>query len=128
MKPRVRTAGDFPTSDPFGAERLVDWGKMSESSRQETLRDANEWDVMITTGTLFPEIEPQTIRKIRTPVLLFSGAKSYPFLEMITREFGQLLPTSQTIVLPDAGHQVRFRDLEVCRRNVEALLDRFDVH
>jgi pimeloyl-ACP methyl ester carboxylesterase len=43
------------------------WDKMSESSRQETLREANEWDVMITTGTLFPEIEPQTIRKIRQP-------------------------------------------------------------
>ena len=83
---------------------------------------------MITTGTLFPEIERQAIRKIRTPILLLSGAKSYPFLEMITREFEQLLPTSQTIVLHDAGHQMWLRDLEVCRRNVETFLDRFDLH
>jgi pimeloyl-ACP methyl ester carboxylesterase len=101
---------------------------MSESSRQETLRDANKWDVMITTGTLFPEIEPQTIRNIRTPVFLLSGAKSYPFLEMITREFWQLLPTCRTIVLPDACHQLWFRDLEVCRRKVVTFLECFDVY
>src|SRR5258708_8860902 len=36
---------------------------MSQASRDETLRDAHEWDVMMTTGTLFPEIEPSRSRK-----------------------------------------------------------------
>ena len=83
---------------------------------------------MITTGTLFPEIEPQTIRKIGAIVLLLSDAKSYPFLGMITRELGRLLPTSQRIVLTDAGHQMWFQDPEVCWSDVETFLDRFDVH
>jgi pimeloyl-ACP methyl ester carboxylesterase len=30
------------------------WDKMSQSSRDQTLQDAHEWDVMMTTGTLFP--------------------------------------------------------------------------
>lgn len=34
------------------------WDKMSQSSRDQTLRDAHEWDVMMTTGTLFPAITP----------------------------------------------------------------------
>ncbi len=59
---------------------LHGWDKMSEPARRETLRDAHEWDVMMTTGILFPDIEPPTIRKITAPVLLLSGAQSYPFL------------------------------------------------
>jgi len=59
---------------------------MSESSRQGTLRKAHEWDLMMTTGILFPDIEPPTIRKITAPVLLLSGAKSYPFLGLISED------------------------------------------
>jgi hypothetical protein len=68
---------DYVLNDPPA------WDKLSEWSRQETLRNAHEWDVMMTTGILFPEISPPTIRKITTPVLLLSGAKSYPFLGLI---------------------------------------------
>ena len=35
------------------------WDQMSKSARDETLRDAHEWDVLMTTGTLFPEIGPK---------------------------------------------------------------------
>ena len=42
------------------------WDKMPQSSRDETLRDAHEWDVMMTTGTLFPAITPRAIRSIST--------------------------------------------------------------
>jgi len=103
------------------------WNNISKSSHEETLRDAREWDVMLTTGTLFPDIEPETIRKISAPVLLLSGAKSYPFLKPITQELGRLLPSSQTIVLPDAGHQMWYQEPEVCRRDVETFLDHLGV-
>jgi len=33
------------------------WDKMSPGSRRQTLRDAHEWDVMMTSGTLFPDLE-----------------------------------------------------------------------
>ena len=55
------------------------WSKMSQASRDETLRDAHEWDVMMTTGTLFPEIEPGSIQKISVPVLRTSGWKVLSF-------------------------------------------------
>jgi non-heme chloroperoxidase len=118
----IRTFMAYVFNDP-GA-----WDRMSDSSRKETLRDAREWDVMMTTGTLFPDIEPRTIRKITAPVLLLSGAKSYPFLGMITHELARLIPNSQTIVLPDAGHQMWFQDPETCRNDVETFLDRLNIH
>ena len=103
------------------------WEKMSVSAREDTLRDAHEWDVMMTTGTLFPNIDPRTIRRITAPVLLLSGAKSYPFLGLITEELARLLPNSETIMLPDAGHQMWYQAPDVCRRDVEAFLVRLGI-
>ncbi len=98
---------------------LLGW---AEAARGETLRDAHEWDVLVTAGTLFPDIAPATIRKITTPSLVLSGAKSYPFLGLITEELARLLPNREVIVLPDSGHQMRYQALDVCRKDVEAFL------
>jgi len=112
---------DYVFNDPHA------WDKMSESAREDTLRDAHEWDVMMTTGTLFPNIEPPTIRRISAPVLLLSGAKSYPFLGLITEELARLLPNREKIVLPDAGHQMWYQAPDVCRKDVEAFLARIGI-
>ena len=112
---------DYVFNDPHA------WDKMPDSARVATLRDAHEWDVMMTTGTLFPNIEPSTIRRITAPVLLISGAKSYPFLGPITEELARLLPNRETIVLPDAGHQMWYQAPDVCRRDVEAFLVRIGI-
>jgi pimeloyl-ACP methyl ester carboxylesterase len=98
------------------------WDKMSQSSRDETMRDAHEWDMMMTTGTLFPVITPQAIQRISAPVLILMGAKSYPFLGVIGRELARLLPKSETIIFPDAGHQMWLQDPEACRNDVEKFL------
>jgi pimeloyl-ACP methyl ester carboxylesterase len=107
---------DYVFNDPHA------WDKMPESAREDTLRDAHEWDVMMTTGILFPNIEPPTIRGITAPVLLLSGAKSYQFLGLITEELARLLPNRETIVLPDTGHQMWYQAPDVCRRDVETFL------
>jgi len=98
------------------------WQKMPESSRKETLRDAHEWDVMMTQGTLFPEISPREIRKVRVPTLLLLGAKTYPFLTLITQELDRLLPQREEIVFPNAGHQMWYQQPDDCRSDVEAFL------
>jgi pimeloyl-ACP methyl ester carboxylesterase len=104
------------------------WEKMPESSRQQAMRDAHEWDVVMTRGILFPEIQPQTIRRIHVPTLLLSGAKSYPFLELITSELAHLLPDSQSIVYPDAGHQMWYQKPQECRQDVGDFLQRHGIH
>jgi pimeloyl-ACP methyl ester carboxylesterase len=107
---------DYVFNDPSG------WTKMPESARKDTLKHAHEWDVMMTTGTLFPEIDPEQITKITVPTLLLSGAKSYPFLALITEELAWLLPNHQNIVFPDAGHQMWYQKPVECREDVENFL------
>jgi pimeloyl-ACP methyl ester carboxylesterase len=107
---------DYVFNDPHA------WEKMSQDSRRETLRDAREWDVMMTSGTLFPKIEPRSIRNVRTPVLLLSGGKSYPFLQLTDAELARLLPDNQHIVFPDSGHQMWFQHPQECRQAAEEFL------
>jgi len=82
------------------------------------LNHSPEWDVMMTTGELFPNIEPQAIRKITVPVLPLSGEKSYPFLRLIDEELEHLLPKSRRIVLRGATHRMWFEQSELCRKAV----------
>lgn len=112
---------DYVFNDPHA------WDKMPESAHQETLEDAHEWEVMMTTGTLFPDISPTSIQKITVPVLLLSGTKSYPFLGLITEELKRLLPNRENIVLPDAGHQMWYQAPDTCRNGVEAFLARIGI-
>lgn len=98
------------------------WEKMSPAAQKETLRDAHEWDVMMTNGVLFPPIEPDTIRKISVPVLLMSGAKSYPFLRLIDDELERLLPHCEYFIVPEAGHQMWLQAPTLCRVKTEDFL------
>jgi pimeloyl-ACP methyl ester carboxylesterase len=103
------------------------WDKMSQSSRDHTLKDAHEWDVMVPSGTLFPAINPRAVQRISVPVLVLMGAQSYPFLGVIGRELARMLPKSETIVFPDAGHQMWLQDPEACRKDVETFLADFGI-
>jgi pimeloyl-ACP methyl ester carboxylesterase len=107
---------DYIFNDPHA------WDRMTKVERDETLRDAHEWDVMMTRGTLFPEIAPERIQKIQTPSLLLSGGKSYPFLGLIMADLAKLLPTRELIVLPNAGHQMWYQEPDTCRKDVEEFL------
>jgi pimeloyl-ACP methyl ester carboxylesterase len=98
------------------------WDKMPQESRRQTLRDAREWDVMMPAGTLFPNIEPQSIRNVRIPVLLLSGGKSYAFLQLIDAALQDLLQDNQRIIFPDAGHQMWLLHPQECRDAAEEFL------
>jgi pimeloyl-ACP methyl ester carboxylesterase len=105
---------DYVFADP-GA-----WDRFSASGKAETLRDAHEWEVMMTGGTLFPDLPPESVRRISVPVLVMSGAKSYPFLGKIDQALIQMLPDSRRIVFPDAGHQMWLQRPVEARGEAEA--------
>jgi pimeloyl-ACP methyl ester carboxylesterase len=94
------------------------WDKMSASAREETLKDVREWEVMMTTGELFPTLDPQAVRNIRSPVLLLSGEKSYLFLGLIDEELARLLPNNRRIILPGATHRMWFEQPDECRKDI----------
>ena len=47
--------------------------KFSAEARAETMRDADEWEVMMTTGTLFPSISARDVARIQVPTLLMTA-------------------------------------------------------
>jgi pimeloyl-ACP methyl ester carboxylesterase len=91
------------------------WREMSQADRTATLRDAHEWEVMMTAGELFPLIDPAAVRKLRVPVLLMSGGVSYEFIRFIDQELVRLIPNAESIVYPDAGHQMWLKYPRLCR-------------
>jgi pimeloyl-ACP methyl ester carboxylesterase len=117
-----------------GVQRFVDyvkedptaWNRMSASSKAETMRDAHEWEVMMTTGELFPVIEPEAISKINVPVLLLSGQNSYPFLNLVDEELLLLIPNCERIVLQGATHQMLYDKPAICDDEVLTFLRRVE--
>ncbi len=110
----VATFIDYVFDDPQG------WNKMDPSSQAATMKDAREWDVMMTRGTLFPELAPSAIHAIRVPMLIMSGRKSYAFLGLIDSELSKLLPDNRRIIFPDAGHQMWMQHPQEARADAEA--------
>jgi len=92
------------------------WAKMPAAAHEDTLKDAHEWDVMMTSGELFPEVSPDAVRAIRMPTLLLSGAKSYPFLGVIDETLMSLLPNAKRVVFPNATHQMWLQEPQACRK------------
>jgi pimeloyl-ACP methyl ester carboxylesterase len=118
--PIFNLAWSPPWSGNFAA--VIDpqaWTKMSPTAKQETLRDAHEWDGMMKDGALFPPLTPATIRNILTPVLPLSGAKSYPFIRLTDDELAQLLPHNEHFIVPDVGHQMWLQASATCRQKTE---------
>jgi len=94
------------------------WDKWTEEARKETLRNAHEWDVMLTEGELFPDLRPEDVRKVKTPTLLLSGSNTFEFLRLIDEELERLLPNGQRVVLPGATHHMWYEQPEKCRSAV----------
>lgn len=97
------------------------WAAMSTGDHAATMKDAHEWDVMMTTGELFPMVTPDQVRAVRAPTLLLSGARSYPFLGLIDEAMMSLLPNASRIVFKDAGHQMWLQEPLACREAALAL-------
>ena len=110
----VATFFDYIFADPNA------WTRQSAVDRAETMKDAGEWKIMLPNGTLFPEIAPEEVRRITTPVLLMSGARSYPFLGLIDEILLRLIPHAERIVFADAGHQMWLMHPDEARGYAEA--------
>ena len=103
---------DFVLDDPHA------WDNMPDAARQDMLNHAHEWDIMMTSGELFPDLDPQAVRNIAAPTLLLSGEKSYRFLALIDEELARLLPHNHRIILRGATHRMWFEQPEPCRNAV----------
>lgn len=92
------------------------WQKFSVESKVETMRDANEWNVMLTKGTLFPPIKIKDIANIKIPVLMLSGENSYKFLNFIDGELHHLIPNNYQAIFHGVGHQMWLQKSSECEQ------------
>jgi hypothetical protein len=67
------------SNDPKG------WEKWPEEELQDRLKNAHEWDVMLTVGELFPDLKSEELKKIKTPTILSSGDETFESLKLIAR-------------------------------------------
>lgn len=100
---------NYLSNDPKG------WEKWPEKARQDTLKNAHEWDVMLTEGEPFPDLKSEEVKGIKAPTLLLSGNMTFEFLKLIDEELGRLLPNNHRIVLPGATHHMFYEEPEKCR-------------
>lgn len=100
------------------------WESFSPADRADTMKDAHEWDVMMTTGTLFPELPPPQVRAIALPAMMLSGAESYSFLRPIDAEVAHLLSRVQRFIVAGAGHQMWLQKGDFCRAKTRDFLRR----
>jgi pimeloyl-ACP methyl ester carboxylesterase len=103
-------------------DRTDAWDSLSESAKAETMRNVHEWEVMLTTGVLFPDVNVDAIRTLKPPTLLMSGAQSYPFLALVDEALLQLLPSPRRLVVDGAGHQMWLQKPDLCRKAVFDLI------
>lgn len=101
------------------------WAGMLQADRTAILRAAHEWEVMMTSGELFPELDPAAVRSINVPVLVMSGGVSYQFIQYIDQEIVRLVPGVHSIVYPEAGHQMWLQYPQLCRDDAIAF---FSLH
>jgi pimeloyl-ACP methyl ester carboxylesterase len=105
---------DYVFADPDAWTR-----KFSAEDRAETMRNAHEWDVMMTSGTLFPPLPAGFVASIHVPTLIMSGGKSYPFLALIDAYLAAHIPDAEAVTYPDAGHQMWLQDAVKAREAAE---------
>ncbi len=124
---------DYPNSNPArrGYSAVVDADDLAAFITKFGLGKVNvvghsygalTADVMMTTGTLFPALDPSSVRHIMMPVLLLSGAKTYPFLRLIDEDLAHLLPDNRNFVLSKSGYQMWYQQTADTRGAVEAFL------
>lgn len=107
---------DYLSNDPKG------WDKWPDEARQDTLKNAHEWDVMVAKGELFPDINPDEVKRIKAPTLLLSGSRTFEFLRLIDEELGRLIPNSRRVVLEGATHRLFYEQPEKSRSEIEEFL------
>ena len=99
------------------------WKRLPVTEQHEALRNSYEWEVMMTAGVLFPSIDIKELAKLKAPVLLVSGGRSYRF-DMLTDGLLQhTIPNNSRVIFAGANDRpVSYTHLNDCPVPVENLL------
>lgn len=97
---------------------------LPEAVRRQGLENATEWQVMLTRGEFFPEIDATRVSQIKTPILLLAGSNTNAFLMMIHETLSRMLTNSESVIIQDAPHPMFDTHREASEDAVLAFLTR----
>jgi pimeloyl-ACP methyl ester carboxylesterase len=73
-----------------------------------------EWKVLTASTNFFPPVSRQEVHKIRQPVLMLSGGKSYQIGKLLDPEIERQLQNVQRVIVPDGTHDLCSEFPESC--------------
>lgn len=92
------------------------WKRLPVTEQHEALRNSYEWEVMMTAGVLFPSIDIKELAKLKAPVLLLSGGRSYRF-DMLTDGLLQhTIPNNSRVIFAGANDRLWYQRSAECER------------
>ena len=92
--------------------------KFPEVLRVRLMRNAGELEALAK-GEVFPEVDPEAVKKLAVPTLLLFGEKSAPIFTGIREELMRVLPEkNRKLVIRDASHGLRWTHAEQYRKEI----------
>lgn len=124
-------AGLIATVDGFGelgysgTEEKMTYASLPPEARLALQQNAPEWRALTRSKDAFPPVPFSAIKRLGTPTLLLSGARSLKLAKVIDARLVAMLPHGQRIIIPDATHEMWSEKPEQC---LKAAIEFIDLH
>ena len=105
-------ASAFRSGDDAGGMRfLVDkfatpgtFDRMPPAAREMAMQNAKFFKAATLSTDHSPDIDKSKVQRLKVPVLLINGEKTFPMTRAIVEEFAKVMPTAERLEIKGAGH------------------------
>jgi pimeloyl-ACP methyl ester carboxylesterase len=94
---------------------------------QDSLRtNLSDWEVMFRSSDMLPDVPRASLRNLRVPVLMLSGAATYELGRLVDGELERTLPDVRRSMVPDGTHDACVEYPAVCALEIGAFINSLD--
>jgi|GEM_PF-621636 len=109
------------TLDYFVGPGSVD--RIPPRMRALLMGNMREWEALTTSRDAFPAVSREEVRALPMPVLMLSGAKTYPMMKLIDAELEHNLADGQREIIAEGTHDVCSEKPAACAKAIRGFLD-----